>query len=166
MMQARHPDFPRVRRGGRADQKDWQGRWGQSQAVRGGGCVLFGRGAPRWTDGTPTRRAPLRENGGAAGWQLCGTAHARDEAARQREVVSVVAQVLLMLEGRGKGCRPGERFMRLRSASSAGGVPRRLTTAPGEDNNAEWSADGKWIYFLSRRDGTKRTWKIPADAHG
>ncbi|MCP5118504.1 MAG: hypothetical protein GY953_47435 [bacterium] len=46
--------------------------------------------------------------------------------------------------------------------STSAGVPRRLTTHPEDDGNPEWSSDGKRVYFLSRRDGTKRTWKIPA----
>ena len=33
----------------------------------------------------------------------------------------------------------------------AGGVPKRLTTAPGTDNHPRWSPDGKTIAFTSSR---------------
>jgi Tol biopolymer transport system component/DNA-binding winged helix-turn-helix (wHTH) protein len=43
-----------------------------------------------------------------------------------------------------------------------GGAPKRLTTAPAEDRFAHFSADGKWIYYSSRRSGAWEIWRMPA----
>jgi Tol biopolymer transport system component len=45
--------------------------------------------------------------------------------------------------------------------NSEGGSPRRLTTHPGDDIVANWSLDGRFIYFASNRTGEYQTWKIP-----
>ena len=39
---------------------------------------------------------------------------------------------------------------------------RRLTTAPENDTDPRWSADGKYIYFLSSRGGASQVWRIAA----
>jgi dipeptidyl aminopeptidase/acylaminoacyl peptidase len=44
-----------------------------------------------------------------------------------------------------------------------GGSPVRLTTEPGFDGLAEWSADGRWIYFTSDRSGRAEVWKVPVE---
>jgi Tol biopolymer transport system component/tRNA A-37 threonylcarbamoyl transferase component Bud32 len=44
-----------------------------------------------------------------------------------------------------------------------GGSPRRLTTDGESNRQPVWSADGKHIYFSSRRDGTLALWRIAAD---
>jgi dipeptidyl aminopeptidase/acylaminoacyl peptidase len=44
-----------------------------------------------------------------------------------------------------------------------GGEPRRLTTAPGADNNPRWMPDGKSIAFLSTRVGSAQVWVLPMD---
>ena len=41
--------------------------------------------------------------------------------------------------------------------------PRRLTTHPENDSSAEWSADGREIYFLSTRSGSSQVWRLPAN---
>jgi eukaryotic-like serine/threonine-protein kinase len=43
------------------------------------------------------------------------------------------------------------------------GVPRLVTTIPGADNLApNWSRDGKWIYFASKKGGSPfQLWKVP-----
>jgi len=40
------------------------------------------------------------------------------------------------------------------------GVPRRLTDLAANSNAAEWSADGRFIYFLSDRSGTAQVWRV------
>jgi dipeptidyl aminopeptidase/acylaminoacyl peptidase len=45
----------------------------------------------------------------------------------------------------------------------AGGEPRRLTTAPGQDNHPRWSPDGKAIAFLSNRGGSAQVWLLPVE---
>lgn len=44
--------------------------------------------------------------------------------------------------------------------SSEGGRPRRLTSGPYDNETANWSHDGHWIYFTST-PGAIELWKIP-----
>jgi Tol biopolymer transport system component len=46
--------------------------------------------------------------------------------------------------------------------SADGGVPRRITTGPGENCVPSWSPDGKSIYFASNRSGQFQIWKVGA----
>lgn len=46
---------------------------------------------------------------------------------------------------------------------TAGGEPRRLTTAPGADNSPRWAPDGKTIAFVSDRSGSAQVWLLPLD---
>src|ERR1043165_5822600 len=39
---------------------------------------------------------------------------------------------------------------------------RRLTTAPENDTDPRWSADGKYVYFVSSRGGSSQVWRIAA----
>ena len=47
-----------------------------------------------------------------------------------------------------------------------GGDEQRLTMTPGYDDGADYSPDGKWIYFNSDRSGSWDIWRIPADGAG
>lgn len=40
--------------------------------------------------------------------------------------------------------------------------PRRITSHPENDSSAQWSSDGKWIYFLSARGGSDQVWRLDA----
>ncbi|MFL6415341.1 MAG: DPP IV N-terminal domain-containing protein, partial [Bryobacteraceae bacterium] len=42
-----------------------------------------------------------------------------------------------------------------------GGDPVRVTTEPSAEVQPNWSHDGKWIYFMSDRSGSKQIWKFP-----
>ena len=44
---------------------------------------------------------------------------------------------------------------------TAGGEPKRLTTAPGTNNQPRWSPDGKTIAFVSSRGGSSQVWLLP-----
>ena len=44
-----------------------------------------------------------------------------------------------------------------------GRPPRRLTTDPGFDLLAEWSADERWIFFSSDRSGNIEIWKVSVE---
>ena len=46
---------------------------------------------------------------------------------------------------------------------TAGGEPKRLTTATGSDSHPRWSPDGKSIAFQSTRGGSSQIWLIPVD---
>lgn len=41
-----------------------------------------------------------------------------------------------------------------------GAQPRRLTTHPENDHSPEWSADGRYLYFLSARSGSTQVWRL------
>jgi Tol biopolymer transport system component len=47
-----------------------------------------------------------------------------------------------------------------------GGDERRLTTAPGLDDGPDYSADGRFIYFNSLREGAMRIWRMAPDGSG
>lgn len=45
---------------------------------------------------------------------------------------------------------------------AAGGVVRRLTDHPSDDNVPTYSCDGRWINFSSVRTGRRQIWRIPS----
>jgi dipeptidyl aminopeptidase/acylaminoacyl peptidase len=45
----------------------------------------------------------------------------------------------------------------------AGGVPWAFVRSDADDSSPAWSSDGKWLAFLSDRDGTSQIWIIPVD---
>lgn len=45
-------------------------------------------------------------------------------------------------------------------SASRGGEPRQLTTHESNDSSPVWSADGKFVYFLSSRGGSSQVWRI------
>ena len=47
-----------------------------------------------------------------------------------------------------------------------GAVPLRLTDGGPNAGAAEWSKDGKFIYFLSNRSGTNQVWRISSSGTG
>ncbi|MDY6947817.1 MAG: S9 family peptidase [Pseudomonadota bacterium] len=47
--------------------------------------------------------------------------------------------------------------------ATKGAQPRRLTTHPDNDSSAQWSADGRDIYFLSTRSGSSQVWRLAAN---
>ena len=47
--------------------------------------------------------------------------------------------------------------------ATKGAQPRRLTTHPENDSSAEWTLDGREIYFLSTRSGSSQVWRLPAN---
>jgi dipeptidyl aminopeptidase/acylaminoacyl peptidase len=44
--------------------------------------------------------------------------------------------------------------------STKGAQPRRLTTDPENDHSPQWSADGRYLYFLSARSGSTQVWRL------
>ena len=44
--------------------------------------------------------------------------------------------------------------------------PRRLAADPANDSQPQWSADGRWVYFLSGRSGSAQVWRVGADGQG
>ena len=45
-------------------------------------------------------------------------------------------------------------------ARTDGRETRQLTTHAAADYGARWSADGRWLYFISTRSGSAQVWKI------
>lgn len=43
-----------------------------------------------------------------------------------------------------------------------GGDEIRVTADPGHDDGADYSPDGRWIYFNSNRNGSTSIWRVPA----
>jgi dipeptidyl aminopeptidase/acylaminoacyl peptidase len=41
-------------------------------------------------------------------------------------------------------------------------TPQRLTDIAANSNSAEWSADGRFVYFLSNRSGSSQVWRVAA----
>lgn len=48
------------------------------------------------------------------------------------------------------------------AVSAEGGTERRITNGPGADDMPQFSADGRWIYFVSDRAGTRNIWRTAA----
>ena len=48
-------------------------------------------------------------------------------------------------------------------AGKRAAAARRLTDLAANSNAAEWSADGRFIYFLSNRSGTTQVWRVAPD---
>ena len=46
--------------------------------------------------------------------------------------------------------------------SAVGGEVRPLTLGPGSDRAPRWSPDGRWVAYISTRDGTPEIWRISA----
>ena len=45
--------------------------------------------------------------------------------------------------------------------NASGGMPRRITFEPSDENVPSWSRDGKWIYCSSNRTGRTEIWRVP-----
>jgi dipeptidyl aminopeptidase/acylaminoacyl peptidase len=40
---------------------------------------------------------------------------------------------------------------------------RRLTSSPADDGDPQWSPDGRSVWFLSKRGGSRQVWRLPID---
>jgi dipeptidyl aminopeptidase/acylaminoacyl peptidase len=52
----------------------------------------------------------------------------------------------------------------LLDTAKRGAEPQRLTDLAANSNSAEWSADGRFIYFLSNRSGSTQVWRVAVAA--
>lgn len=43
-------------------------------------------------------------------------------------------------------------------------APQQITTAPASDTSPKWSADGKYLYFLSSRSGSNQLWRYSVES--
>ncbi|MET0497261.1 MAG: S9 family peptidase [Steroidobacteraceae bacterium] len=50
--------------------------------------------------------------------------------------------------------------------ATKGALPRRLTSHPENDGGAQWSTDGRFVYFLSSRSGSSQVWRLPSTGGG
>ncbi len=55
--------------------------------------------------------------------------------------------------------RTGLFMLELSKGGSAAAAPVRLTDGEVNANSAEWSSDGRFVYFLSNRSGTSQVWR-------
>lgn len=46
--------------------------------------------------------------------------------------------------------------------ATKGAQPRRITSHPENDGSAQWSSDGRYVYFLSARSGANQVWRLAA----
>src|SRR5580698_2834516 len=60
----------------------------------------------------------------------------------------------------------GRTSLWLLDATKRGAAPLRLTDGGPNSNSAEWSKDGKYIYFLSNRSGTNQVWRMSSVGTG
>jgi dipeptidyl aminopeptidase/acylaminoacyl peptidase len=58
----------------------------------------------------------------------------------------------------------GRNSIWLLDTGKRGAVPQRLTDLAANSNAAEWSADGRFIYFLSNRGGSTQVWRVAPGA--
>jgi serine/threonine protein kinase len=52
------------------------------------------------------------------------------------------------------------------TVSAAGGAPVAVTNDDALDASPAWSADGRFLYFVSDRGGTLNLWRVPIDEDG
>jgi dipeptidyl aminopeptidase/acylaminoacyl peptidase len=67
---------------------------------------------------------------------------------------------------RGAEEEAGGRYSELLVIPAAGGTARQFTYKPNAASSPQWSPDGKWIYFASRRkefDENSEVYRIPVD---
>ena len=50
--------------------------------------------------------------------------------------------------------------------TTKGAQPRRITSHPDNDSSAQWSSDGRYIYFLSGRSGSDQVWRLATAGGG
>jgi dipeptidyl aminopeptidase/acylaminoacyl peptidase len=60
----------------------------------------------------------------------------------------------------------GRTALWLLNAGKRGAPPLRLTDEAGNARSAEWSADGKFVYFLADHAGSAQVWRVSAAGEG
>lgn len=60
----------------------------------------------------------------------------------------------------------GRTTLWLLDTSKRGAIPLRLTDGGPNSSSAEWSKDGKFIYFLSNRSGSTQVWRLSSSGTG
>jgi len=72
----------------------------------------------------------------------------------------------LLTTPRGTDEEAGARYSELFVIAAAGGAPKQFTYKPNNAGSPQWSPDGKWIFFTSRRkeiDEHNEVYRIPID---
>jgi dipeptidyl aminopeptidase/acylaminoacyl peptidase len=69
-------------------------------------------------------------------------------------------RVLFTLRSTDVAANRGRNALWLIDTTRRGAQPTRLTEDAGDAASGEWSADGRFIYFLSNRAGTTQVWRI------
>ena len=73
-----------------------------------------------------------------------------------------VAYTLRSTDMEGNKGRTGIWMVDTGTRTLRGGGAQRLTDMAANSSAAEWSADGRYLYFLSNRSGTTQVWRIAA----
>jgi dipeptidyl aminopeptidase/acylaminoacyl peptidase len=50
--------------------------------------------------------------------------------------------------------------------ATKGAQPRRITSHPENDSSAQWSGDGRYVYFISSRSGSDQVWRLATAGGG
>jgi dipeptidyl aminopeptidase/acylaminoacyl peptidase len=71
------------------------------------------------------------------------------------------SQVAYVLRTTDLAANRGSNDIWLLDLTTAGATPRQVTSHSAQDTNPRWSADGRTLYFLSSRSGSRQVWRLP-----
>lgn len=70
------------------------------------------------------------------------------------------SEVVYVLRSTDRAANKAGTALWLAEAGKDADAPRPLTAAPGNVSSPRWSADGRYVYFLSTRSGSNQVWRL------